>query len=103
MHLTLRDALGMPATYSETFDRKADGWHLRCGEMVQPDGSEPDFSATPFAGQVKQNAFNNTICILAQQGEDGFERVEYDIGSLDSPMLGWASELDLPPALMAGP
>lgn len=97
---SLGEALGRDVSFKKSYKRENDDWLILCGKPMEMNGQPFNYEESPLKEMHQENLIEDKFCLLAKKSNSGFTLMENDIGSLDSPVLSWLSDYQLPPDLI---
>lgn len=93
---SLGDALGKDVSFKESYKRENDDWLILCGKPMEMNGQPFNYEESALKEMHQESLIEDKFCLLAKKSNTGFTLIENDIGSLDSPVLSWLSDYQLP-------
>lgn len=89
LNTVLSQKIGRDITTKTAETRIMGQWALTCGEPMEVGGEPVDYSRSKLSELMAKGMLENRFCALTSFNDDRHRIIEFDLGSTDSPVLGW--------------
>lgn len=92
----IRSSLGSPVALRFSFSNSYRDFHLKCGNLTAPDGSDFNYSSSSLRSEWEAGYVDNQFCALIDTSANEPAILELSVGSTDAPQVEWTERYSLP-------